>query len=271
MSSAMLPLYDMMMQAQNGEAMKAMSRHFGLDQDQMMRAMEALMPAFSTGLKRNATDPSGMMEFWQSLANANHAQYFENLAKAFAPQGIEEGNNILSQLFGSKELSRTIAKQAEQATGIGQEIYKRMLPVMAASMMGGLYKQTADMFNTGSGGSTNPFFDMFAQMTGQQKQPQSPAFDNPYAKMMEQMFASGGGKPASSAMADNPFLKMFEDMMSTAMPGKKPDPEPEDESNPYEKLIGNMFDAGREIQKDYQKNMESIFDAYLKGMNNPNQ
>jgi hypothetical protein len=269
MYSAMLPLFDMMMQAQNGEAMKAMSRHFGLDQDQMMRAMEALMPAFSTGLKRNATNPNTMMEFWQALADASRVQYFENLGKAFSPQGIEDGNNILGQLFGSKDLSRAIAKQAEQATGIGQEIYKRMMPGIASAMMGGLYKQSTGALGTGSGSTGNPFIDMWSQMMGQQKQPQSPAFENPYAKMMEQMFGSGNGKSASNAMADNPFLKMFEDMMKSGAPSQKSDPEPEHDSNPYDKLFGNMFDAGREIQKDYQKNMESIFDAYLAGMNNP--
>ena len=42
----MLPLFDMMMKAQGGNAMEAMAKQFGLAQDQMQQAMAALMPAF---------------------------------------------------------------------------------------------------------------------------------------------------------------------------------------------------------------------------------
>ena len=32
-------------------------------------------------------------------------------------------------------------------------------------------------------------------------------------------------------------------------------------------VFGDMFEAGTKVQKDYQKNVDSIFDSYLKGMN----
>ena len=55
---------------------------------------------------------------------------------------MAEGNGILGHLFGSKELSRAVAAQAAQATGIGQEMLKQMLPVIASMIMGGLFKQS---------------------------------------------------------------------------------------------------------------------------------
>ena len=61
----MMPLYDMM--AQNSEAMKAMARQFGLSEAQVEQAMEALMPAFSTGLKRNASSPMDVGDFLQAV------------------------------------------------------------------------------------------------------------------------------------------------------------------------------------------------------------
>ena len=59
------------------------------------------------------------------------------------PEGIADGNAVLGRLFGSKDVSRAIAAQAAQMTGIGQEIYKRMLPAMADTLMGGLFKETS--------------------------------------------------------------------------------------------------------------------------------
>ena len=69
--------------------------------------------------------------------------------KAFAPQGVEEGNGILGHLFGSKELSRAVAAQAAQATGIGQQVLQQMLPVIASMVMGGLFKQSTNQLQAG--------------------------------------------------------------------------------------------------------------------------
>jgi len=45
----MLPLFDMMLQAQNGMAMDAMAKQYGLAQEQAAKAVAALMPAFASG------------------------------------------------------------------------------------------------------------------------------------------------------------------------------------------------------------------------------
>ncbi len=259
----MLPLFEMMMQAQNGEAAKTMAAQFGLDQDQITKAWGALLPAFSTGLKRNTSNPMDIGNFMQALSDGHHADYFDNLSAAFSPKGISEGNAILGHLFGSKEISRAVAKQAEQATGIAQDIYKQMLPVMASTLMGGLFKQASGLSGLSTPSSGNIFADMFSQMMGQTSTTGQAA--NPLGQMMENMF--GGGASKNDQMA-NPFADMMANMMQAGIPGMPPEPaeKPEDAANPYEQFFGQMFDAGAKVQQDYQKNMDTIFDGYLKGM-----
>ena len=45
----MLPLFDMLANAQNGQAMDMLARQFNLSQQQTRAAVEALLPAFSKG------------------------------------------------------------------------------------------------------------------------------------------------------------------------------------------------------------------------------
>ena len=59
----MLPLFDMLANAQNGNAIDQMARQFGLSQQQAQEAMAALMPAFSQGLKRNTANPYDLGSF----------------------------------------------------------------------------------------------------------------------------------------------------------------------------------------------------------------
>jgi len=58
-----------------------------------------------------------------------------------APETTDAGNNILGQLFGSKEVSRSVASRASANTGIGADILKQMLPVVATMVMSGMSKQ----------------------------------------------------------------------------------------------------------------------------------
>ncbi len=211
-------LFDMMANAQNGQGMDALARQFNLSQQQAQAAVEALLPAFSQGLKRNASDPYGVGAFLTAIANGNHAKYFEDAQAAFTPQGMAEGNGILGHLFGSKELSRAVAAQAAQATGIGQQVLQQMLPAIAAMIMGGLFKQSTGQFGPGQfgggqaaagfGGSGNPLGEIIEQMMrqggqmgmpGSRQQPQEPQaqsadpFDNPFGRVLKDMF--GGAIP----------------------------------------------------------------------------
>jgi hypothetical protein len=131
----MLPLFDMMLRAQNGTAMEAMASQFNLAQEQATKAMAALMPAFSSGFKRNSANPYDFSSLIGTMASGSYAKYFEDMNKAFTPQGIADGNQVLEKLFGSKEC-RAIAAQAAQFTGVGG-VLKQMLPVIADAIMGG--------------------------------------------------------------------------------------------------------------------------------------
>jgi len=295
----MLPLFDMLNNSQNGQGMDLLARQFNLSQQQAQLAVEALLPAFSQGLKRNVSDPYGMAGFMNAMASGQHAKYFEDAQNAFSPQGINEGNGILGHLFGSKDLSRAVAGQAAQATGIGQDVLKQMLPVIASMIMGGLFKQSTNQMQA-SQAASNPLGEIIEQMMRQgggmmgggapqqrsSPQPQANPFDNPFGKVLEGMF--GGGAPEQAPQApqggqkpfgDNPFGKIFEEMMRGGQP---PAPEPQQEpsprsrprprqaqepqANPYDDIFGKMFDTGAQQRDEYQKGVESIFEQFTKGM-----
>jgi hypothetical protein len=241
----MLPLYDMLANAQNGRGMELLARQFNLSQQQAQLAVEALMPAFSQGLKRNASDPYGVMGFVNALSSGQHAKYFDDAQNAFSQQGMAEGNGILGHLFGSKELSRAVAAQAAQATGIGQDILKQMLPVIASMLMGGLFKQSTGQMQ-GASASDNPLGQIIEQMmrqggammgggaAPQRSSPQADPMDNPFGRILEGMFGGGAApqqQPSPQGQtpfgADNPFGRIFEEMMGGARR-----PTPADDARP---------------------------------------
>lgn len=259
----MMPLFDMLMRAQNGQAMNDMAAQFGLDLAQMNKVTQALMPAFATGFKRNAASPDAFGQLMQTLASGDYAQYFENAAKAFSPSGIAGGNDVLSQIFGSKDISRAIAAQTEAFTGVGQDIIKQMLPVYASTIMGGMFEQAnqavMDMLGVrqpanpmSPEGSMKIFTDMMRQMMGQPKKQDA----NPFVEMMnnhpmmKMMNLQPENKAPESALPDNPMADMmqfmfdnmknaqdaahksFEDMLKAADASPNSEPDSDQKSDP---------------------------------------
>ena len=297
----MLPLFDMLAQAQNGQGMELLAKQFNLSQQQAQLAVEALLPAFSQGLKRNTADPSGLGSFLSAMASGDHAKYFENAGNAFSAQGVRQGNDVLGQLFGSKDLSRAVAAQAAQATGIGQQVLQQMLPVIASMVMGGLFKQSTNQMPAAgaAGAGNNPLAEIIEQMmkqgglggmlggqpSPQQQAPQAqnpfdPTGNNPFGKVLQDMFGGGAAQPQptqSPAGADpssNPWGKILEDMLGGGQqqaggqeaPPQQAPTQGSRPQNPYDDIFGKMFETGRQQRDDYQKGMESIFDQFRKGM-----
>jgi hypothetical protein len=298
----MLNLFDMLNQAQNGQGMDMLARQFNLSRQQADLAVEALLPAFSQGLKRNTSDPYGLGGFLNAMASGQHAKYFEDASRAFSPQGVDEGNGILGHLFGSKDLSRAVAAQAAQATGIGQQLLQQMLPVIASMVMGGLFKQSTNQMQAGGfGGGNNPLGQIIEEMmkqsgglSGGQAAPQrrapqpsqqpdnpfgnNPLGDTPFGKVLQDMFGGGAQQAPQgrtqqpqNPLGDNPWGKVLQDMFGGsqqehAEPQRRAPSEPQAKKNPYDDIFGQMFETGRQQRDDYQKGVESVFDQFLRGM-----
>ncbi|TPN80456.1 DUF937 domain-containing protein [Mesorhizobium sp. CU2] len=255
-------LFDIFAQAQNGNAMQALAQQYGLSMQQAQAAVQALLPAFSQGLQRNTADPYGMGAFMTAMASGQHAKYFEDATRAFSPQGIDEGNGILGHLFGSKDLSRAVAAQAAQATGLSQQVLQQMLPAMASMMMGGLFNQTNNQMRAAGafGGGNNPLGEIIEEMmrqggitAPQQRQAPQPApnpyGENPLGKVLQDMF--GGGAPqqpqpqqTQNPYGENPLGKVLQDMFGGgAAQQPRGGAQPQQTQSPYgDNPLGKIFE-----------------------------
>lgn len=259
-------LFDIFAQAQNGNAMQALAQQYGLSMQQTQAAVQALLPAFSQGLQRNTADPYGMGAFMTAMASGQHAKYFEDATRAFSPQGIDEGNGILGHLFGSKDLSRAVASQAAQATGLSQQVLQQMLPAMASMMMGGLFNQTNNQMQAagGFGGGNNPLGQIIEEMmrqggvapapqqrqAPQQPTPSNPYGENPLGKVLQDMFGGGAQQQpsqpqqTSNPYGENPLGKVLQDMFGGGAPQQPQSrPQPQQTQSPYgDNPLGKIFE-----------------------------
>ncbi len=155
--------------------LSAIGRQFGLDERQTQAAFDALAPVVAAGLRRNTQSDEGLAGLLGALAGGGHARYAEDDSVLTSPDTIDEGNAILGHVFGSKDVSRGVAQQLSASSGIGEGILKKLLPIIAAMVMGQIAKKAGggQSQSSGGGGLGDILGDILGGGAQQRQQPQS--------------------------------------------------------------------------------------------------
>lgn len=131
------------LQAGGGSVVQNMSQSLGIGESQTQSALGQLLPTVARAMGKNASSGEGLTALIGALGKGNHQQYLDNPQLLGHSDTVNDGNNILGHLFGNKDVSRNIANRASTNTGIGADILKKMLPMVASVAMGALSQQTA--------------------------------------------------------------------------------------------------------------------------------
>jgi hypothetical protein len=118
-----------------------LGRQFGLNEVQTRAAFEQLAPVVAAGIRRNNQSDNGLENLLKALQGGDHSRYADDPNSVRFDQVADDGNAKLGHVFGSKDVSRGVANQAADLSGVGSAVLKKMLPVIAAIIMGQLAKR----------------------------------------------------------------------------------------------------------------------------------
>jgi hypothetical protein len=121
--------------------LKAMASELGVSEAQAASGAQALLPAILGGLKKQAqSQPTGLDGLGGLLGSLGGGALLDNV---LAPQktDVSQGNAVLGQIFGSKDVSRTVAANAAAQSGLDPSLLKKMLPMVAMLVGGAMAKQ----------------------------------------------------------------------------------------------------------------------------------
>lgn len=132
-------MLEMLMQAQGGNALGGMAKQLGISPDQAQSVLGAVLPAIASGFKQQASSADGLSGLVNAIRATNYEQVYEQGASA--EEMTQMGNDVLGQIFGSKDVSRGVAQHAAEQSGVSADIIKQMLPMIASVVMGGLQRR----------------------------------------------------------------------------------------------------------------------------------
>jgi hypothetical protein len=122
-------------------ALQSVARELGISEREAASGAEALAPALLGGFKKQAqAQPSGLEGLAGVLGRLGGGSLLEDVL-AREPTHLERGNDVLGQIFGSKEVSRAVAQNAAGKTGLDPALLKKMLPMLAMLLAGYMSRQ----------------------------------------------------------------------------------------------------------------------------------
>lgn len=139
-----MSLLNLLQQAQGGGGLAKLGESFGLDAQTTEALAGQLAPAISGGMKRRAASEGGMGALLGALQGEGQAEYFEEPARAAAPEAQAAGMDFLGKILGDGEAAPQLAQAAAERVGAPQDKVQQLLPALAAMMQGGLQKQAPD-------------------------------------------------------------------------------------------------------------------------------
>ena len=121
--------------------LQSMARELGVSESQATSGAAALLPAILGGFKRQAqAQPSGLEGLGGLLSQLGGGGLLDEVL-APQPTNVSHGNDVLGQIFGSRDVSRAVAQNAASQSGLDPALLKKMLPILAMVVAGYMAKQ----------------------------------------------------------------------------------------------------------------------------------
>jgi hypothetical protein len=145
---------DMMEMLRASGGLDAIAGQLGIPPEMAQAGAGALLPAIVGGFQKQSDaaggGAGGLGSLIGMLGGLGGAGLADNVL-APEPTDVNKGNDILGQIFGSKDVSRTVAGHAAGQTGIDPELLKKMLPILAM-LVGGYLSSRGGAQGEGQGG-----------------------------------------------------------------------------------------------------------------------
>jgi hypothetical protein len=120
---------------------QSVARELGVSDAQAATGAAALLPAILGGFKRQTqAQPTGLEGLAGMLGGLGGGGLLDDVLSP-QPTNVSRGDDILGQIFGSRDVSRTVAQNASTQTGLDPMLLKKMLPMLAMLVAGYMAKQ----------------------------------------------------------------------------------------------------------------------------------
>jgi len=135
-----MSILDTVLSAGGDAVLKQLGGQFGISPDQAGSSISALLPALAAGMKEKlASGDSSSLS--QLISGGGLTKFADDPSSLGTPAAVDQGKSLLSQIFGSQDLSNLAGMVGEKA-GVSSSVITSLLPI-AATLLGGFLSKSS--------------------------------------------------------------------------------------------------------------------------------
>jgi hypothetical protein len=147
--------------------LQSVARELGISEQQVQAGAAALLPAVLGGFKKQAqAQPTGLEGLAGMLGGLGGGGLLDEVLSP-QPTNVGRGNDVLGQIFGSPDVSRTVARNASATSGMDPALLKKLLPMLAMIVAGYMAKQSSGPGSAPSDAPSGGIGDLLGGLLGQ--------------------------------------------------------------------------------------------------------
>jgi hypothetical protein len=223
----MSDLESLLSTAQGGQLVANLADRFGLTNEQIDSAINALAPALAIGLNHAAEEPQVFEKTLGAMAGASRYSFFDEPEAAHSQESVDLGRDLLNEMFGSPAATGQVLQAAARESGVRADILGQLLPVLVSVLLSGL---TKNINEKGLGG-------VLGQLAG----------SGGLGGVLEQILAGGGAPRPAPEPAPTPrgnagggLGGLLGSILGSLLGGRRAPPQPQ----------GGRFDRGGPLDAD---------------------
>ena len=179
---------------------ESMAKELGIPPATAKQGADALLPAILGGFKKQAQGGGGVDGLGGLLGQLGGGGLLDSVLGS-QPTPVSQGNDVLGQIFGSKDVSRTVAGQAAAQTGIDSGLLKQLLPMLAMMVAGYMAKQGGQgSAGSASGGLGGMLGNVLGGAMGGGAAPSAGGFGGGLGGLGKMLDMDGDGNPLDDIM-----------------------------------------------------------------------
>ena len=121
---------------------QSIAKELNISEAQAASGASALAPAILGGFKKQTqAQPAGLEGLGGLLGQLGGGSLLDDVLSP-QPTDVGRGNDVLGQIFGSKDVSRAVAQNAASQSGLDPGVLQKMLPMVAMLVAGYMAKQS---------------------------------------------------------------------------------------------------------------------------------
>jgi hypothetical protein len=121
--------------------LQSIAKELNISEAQAASGASALAPAILGGFKKQTqAQPAGLEGLGGLLGQLGGGSLLDDVLSP-QPTNVGRGNDVLGQIFGSKDVSRAVAQNAASQSGLDPGVLQKMLPMLAMLVAGYMARQ----------------------------------------------------------------------------------------------------------------------------------